>query len=147
MKRNETHLQTHLELGIDSFYCAAQILVIDHPNGAAAILVDTMKRIAEQEWHVVQVDDQTEATICFESNDYDLIIIGLSKDRPDNIALVPYFKEQREATPIFVIGDGIHHRTRDRAYDFGADEVLGLPHRAKGIKELLHKVSTQYLLF
>ena len=143
----ETQLKPQVSFEIDSFYCAAQILIVDRNDGAATILMDTVKRLMDQSLHVTTVDDHNEAIIAFEQQYYDLVFIGLEQDRPDNIALAPYFKEARPEIPILIVGQDIHHRTRDRAYEFGADEVLKLPKRASEMKDFIQKVSTQYLLF
>lgn len=125
--------------------CPAQILVIDRESGAAEILMDTISRLLDQDITVTLVSDQQEALQQIECCYFDMVAIGLERDRPDNIALVPYLRENRPGLPVIIVGHQIHHRSRDRAYEFGADEVITLPQRAQELKTLVGKIATHYL--
>lgn len=127
------------------FSCASQILVIDRVNGAADILIDTISRLLDQDITVTSVHDQRSAIETLERCYFDLVVIGLERDRPDHIALVPYMAEHRPGLPVVVVGNQVHHRSRDRALEFGAVEVISLPRRAAQMKDLAEKFSQYYL--
>ncbi len=137
-----TYLSQHVE---PQFSCPLQILVVDRPNGAADILMDTVGRLLNQEVTITTVSDQQEAVQAMDSCFLDLVVIGLEKDRPDNIALVPYIREQFPTCRILVVGHNVHHRSRDRALEFGATKVINLPRRAADLKALVTQLTEHYL--
>ncbi len=124
--------------------CPAQVLVVDRPNGAADILMDTVSRLLNQDVTVTSVQDQAQAVAALDSCYFDLVAIGLEKDRPDNVALVPYICEHRPGLPVLIVGHYIHHRSRDRAYEFGAAEVINLPRRSADLKTLVYQFAKHY---
>lgn len=115
--------------------CPLQVLVVDRVGGPADLLMDVVGRLLGCGVVVTLVAGQQDAVCVADGGFWDLVVIGLERDRPDNVALVPYFREQCYALPVVVVGDVVHHRTRDRALDFGAVEVLSLPRRAVELKE------------
>lgn len=125
--------------------CPAQILVVDRANGAADILVDTLSRLLNQDVSVAVVGDQRQAIQALDQCYFDMVMIGIERDRPDNIALIPYISEHRPGLSVIVVGHQIHHRSRDRALEFGACEVLNLPRRASELKALVEHITQSYL--
>lgn len=125
--------------------CPAQILVVDRDNGAADILMDTVSRLLDQTVSITSVSDQNDAIRTLEHHYFDLVVIGLERDRPDHIALVPYIRNHRPGLPVVVVGHQIHHRSRDRAKEFGADRVINLPRRSSDLKALVESLAQHYL--
>lgn len=144
-RNNHTITKSQLDHTDTQFSCAAQILVVDRPNGAADILIDTISRLQDQGITVTSTQGQRDTIEALERCYFDLVVIGIEKNRPDNIALVPYIAEHRPGLPVVVVGQHIHHRSRDRALEFGASEVITLPQRADALKTLVKNFSLYYL--
>jgi DNA-binding NtrC family response regulator len=138
----DTYLSQHVE---PQFSCSIQILVVDRPNGAADILMDTVGRLLDQEITITTIDDQQDAVQALDNCFLDMVVIGIERDRPDNIALVPYICEQLKGAKVIVVGHNVHHRSRDRALEFGATEVINLPRRATDLKALIKRLADYYL--
>lgn len=139
------HLQTTKVQFQPQISCPVQILVVDRESGAAEILIDTISRLLDQDISVTLISDQREALQQIECCYFDMVAIGLERDRPDNIALVPYLRENRPGLPVVIVGHQIHHRSRDRAFEFGANEVIILPRRASELKALVTQIAEHYL--
>lgn len=125
--------------------CPVQLLVIDRCNGAADIFADTLSRLLPLDVTLYSARDQASAIEIMDQLEVHLVIIGIEHDAPDNIALAPYICNSHDVVPILVVGHQIHHRSRARAYEFGADEVITLPRRAHEMKMIVEQITQAYL--
>jgi DNA-binding NtrC family response regulator len=129
----------------EAFSCAVQVLVIDVPDGAANILVDTISRLLDDEISVTSVDDHVDALRALDYYHFDLVVVGLYERRPIQLTILPRIQHVRPDTPVLAVGRGLPRLYRQYARKYGVREVLNMPERAADLKALVQRMAERYL--
>lgn len=125
--------------------CPSQVLVIDRINGPASILIDTLSLLLDDAVSVTTLEDHNDALRALDYYDFGLIVVGVDRWRPAQIALLPHLATRAAGRLIVVIGRDMAPSTLQRARRFGAQEVLFLPDRAADLQALLARLTESYL--
>lgn len=129
----------------DAFTCPSQILVIDHPNGPANVLVDTISLLMDREVSVTSVESHTDAVRALDYYHFDLIVVGLREQQPLQLTILPRIQAEHPDHPILVIGRKLPRLYQQYARNFGSCEVLNIPERAAELKALVARMTNRYL--
>jgi DNA-binding NtrC family response regulator len=142
-----TYLAPHVSRlsSCEAFSCAVQILVVDHPNGPAHVLVDTISLLLDQEVSVTLIEDHYDALYALENFHFDLVVVGLNEQRPIQLSVLPRIQQTRPGTPILAVGHSLPRLYRQYARNYGAREVLNMPERAADLKGLVRHMADRYL--
>ncbi len=125
--------------------CPAQVLVIDHANGPASILIDTISLLLDDAVSVTTVEDHDDALRALDYYDFGLIVVGVDQRRPMQIALLPYLATRAAGRLIIVVSRDMPPGTLQRTRRFGAQDVIVLPDRAADLQALLARITERYL--
>ncbi len=128
-----------------AYACPVQILVIDDPSGPADILVNTISLLLDREVSVTTLDDHTDALRALAYYHFDLVVVGLYADRPLQLTILPHIYGQDPARPILAVGRDLPRLYQQYARTYGAQDVLNVPERAAGLKQLVQRVARRYL--
>jgi DNA-binding NtrC family response regulator len=129
----------------DAFACPIQILVIDSPNGAATILIDTISLLLNREISVTSVESHADVFRALEYYTFDLVVVGLQADRPAQLTILPWLHDDNPDRPILVVGRNLPRQYRQYARAYGARDVLNMPERAAELKILVRHMAERYL--
>lgn len=121
--------------------CPAQVLVIDHLNGPASILVDTISLLLDREISVTSVDKHFDALRALDICYFDLVVVGADETRPAQLSLLPHIRVQHPALPVMVVGQNLPPTYQQYARRYGAYEVVNLPERATGLKAMAGRLA------
>lgn len=138
-------MSTQQETRFSSCACPVQILVIDHLNGPASILVDTISLLLHHHISVTLVEDHQDALRALDYYAFDLIVVGLHEARSIQLAILPWLHDDQPDRPILVVGRDVPRQYQQYARTYGARDVLTVPGRAADLKRLVARVAERYL--
>jgi DNA-binding response OmpR family regulator len=124
--------------------CPAQVLVVDHTNGPANILVDVLSRLFEQVSFVVVVRDD-EALYALNDYEFDLIVVGLENIQMNQFALLRSLRAEHVGIPILLIGQRLSHEDLEHCRQYEVREVIEMPRRAAELKSAVFDIMQRYL--
>ncbi|MBN1679855.1 MAG: hypothetical protein JW966_06155 [Anaerolineae bacterium] len=128
-----------------AFRCPAQVLVIDTVNGPANIVINTVSLLLDRAVSVTSVDEHVDALRALDFYDFDLIVFGLDRQRPLQLALLMHLRDTYPDLALVAIGQHLTVEQKKQARYHGAWDVVDLPERAADLKALVHHLSQRYL--
>jgi DNA-binding NtrC family response regulator len=131
----------------DAITCPVQVLVIDRVNGPANVLIDTISLLLDQEISVTSVEEHADALRALDYYQFDLVVVGLHRDRPAQLAILPHVRDQHPDRPILAVGRHLPPLLEQYARNYGARDVIDFPERAADLKKLVARVAEKYLQF
>ncbi|MBE2268144.1 MAG: response regulator [Anaerolinea sp.] len=104
---------------------SACLLLVDDDATTLALL----KRIFEQEYHLLLARNGEEALALLEDNAVDLILLDVLMPRMDGLTFLQILREEKHMTNIPVIMISANHDTRDvvQGLELGANDYIGKP--------------------
>jgi DNA-binding NtrC family response regulator len=126
------------------FSCPVQVLVVDHHNGSAEILVDTVSRLIDTDISVTTFEDPGDAMRHLEMQHYDVVIIGLDNNGAEPLSVMPYIRVQHPDLPVLAIGRRVRKSDLACAEHFDVQDIFLLPQRASKMKDLVKYLSKTY---
>jgi DNA-binding NtrC family response regulator len=129
----------------EAFSCAVQVLVIDHINGPASVLIDTVSLLLDRDISVTTVDEHADALRALDYYHFDLVVVGLYEQRPFQLTILPRIHQMHPETAILAVGRHLPRLYRQYARNYGAREILNMPERAADLKTLIAHMAERYL--
>jgi PleD family two-component response regulator len=121
------------------------LLVVDLPDGPAAIFADTISRLLNREVAVTFLTGQSETLNALSCSSFDLALVGVRQDPRNQLSLVRYMNIRCADLPILMVSEEFDSTLQERARRFGAQELVGLPRRARELKLTVEQIEQRYL--
>lgn len=120
--------------------CVAQALVVDRRGGPASILMDTLSRLLDGGLSLTEVDRRFDAMQALDCFCFDLVVIGIDRNRVVDLTLLPEIVRLRPDVPVLVVGTQLTRFFTQAAQRYGASDVLDLPARAADLRRAAERI-------
>lgn len=124
--------------------CPAQVLVVDHANGPANILVSVLSRLFGQVSTVLVVHHE-DALFALKDDKFKLIVVGLENIQTNQYALLRSLHAEQVAIPVLLIGHRLSHDDLEHCRQYQIRDVIEMPRRAAELKSAVFDIVQRYL--